>query len=617
MGAEVGGACITGAMDPLAAGDGAEDPLAGGSDAVDPLTAGDGVEDPLAGGGDVVDPLVGGTNVTPDPLAGGGDVKASRSLSSPVVCSAKASEPRRPTRSCDLAEEGLVAGGSSSIVPPHSSLRVARVLGFVGLITQGTGQITEASSGDEVEYQTCNVLICERCSADRKTLNVEEYEEVINILAAITERAGAGERVHIKRDPPLVATEVHNFSSCVQEEEREEDSGDTIKESWGRQLVIKYMNKPSKTTGFQSLLKFWQKMSVGLVPVAKRLLAILATSTPSEGSQELGDFIFILHCCFVFFNGEEDSQGGGEVRIKAAVQQLEDSIENIKSTISSNPDFAADTLLQEKRLELSTFMQARVKGVLIRSRSLNVKDMDALSSFFFSLEKTVARSRLIISLRLPGGRVTTDPKEIRRYAVIFYSFLFGANKCDPDSAAELLEGHPQFSPEEKADLDRGISLEELTAAVGQMASDDLNVFVRDQRDMDALQISLGLYQKASSAKVNWVKSEALQVGQWRERAAPSLPADAARLILLAAGHLRYSKQLFLLRQEEADLTGLPSFYTSVLDAWKIPKATRDLAAMGGLWLFEEPLFFNSFIQTQTLSSASLRSSLRHAGCVKL
>ncbi|KAJ8351797.1 hypothetical protein SKAU_G00232730 [Synaphobranchus kaupii] len=116
----------------------------------------------------------------------------------------------------------------------------------------------------------------------RKTLNAEEYEEVINTLAAITERAGTEESVRVEQDPGPMATEVHNFfASCVQEEEREEDSGDTIKESWGRQLVLKYMNEPTKA-GSQSLLNFWQEMSGGLVPVARKLLAIPATSTPSE-----------------------------------------------------------------------------------------------------------------------------------------------------------------------------------------------------------------------------------------------------------------------------------------------------------------------------------------------
>eukprot|EP00064_Thunnus_orientalis_P019302 superscaffoldBa00004767_g19418 len=37
----------------------------------------------------------------------------------------------------------------------------------------------------------------------------------------------------------------------------------------------------------------------------------------------------------------------------------------------------------------------------------------------------------------------------------------------------------------------------------------------------------------------------------------------------------------------------------------------------GMWLFEEPLFGNSFITSQVLSFVSLRSRLREAGCVKL
>lgn len=36
-----------------------------------------------------------------------------------------------------------------------------------------------------------------------------------------------------------------------------------------------------------------------------------------------------------------------------------------------------------------------------------------------------------------------------------------------------------------------------------------------------------------------------------------------------------------------------------------------------MWLLEEPLFYNNFIRTQTLHSASLRVSLREAGCTKL
>lgn len=49
----------------------------------------------------------------------------------------------------------------------------------------------------------------------------------------------------------------------------------------------------------------------------------------------------------------------------------------------------------------------------------------------------------------------------------------------------------------------------------------------------------------------------------------------------------------------------------------ILKAARTPDESPGMWLFEEPLFFNNFLRTQTLQSASLRSSLREAGCTKL
>jgi len=57
-------------------------------------------------------------------------------------------------------------------------------------------------------------------------------------------------------------------------------------ESHGRQLVLPYMSdtKLAVLARFQCLLDFWREMSGGLVPVAKRLLAIPATSTPSERS---------------------------------------------------------------------------------------------------------------------------------------------------------------------------------------------------------------------------------------------------------------------------------------------------------------------------------------------
>ena len=676
-------------------------------------------------------------------------------------------------------------------------------------------------------------------------------------------------------------------------------------------------------------------------------------------------------------------------RVKAAVQQLEQDIKDIERGLSAD-NSPGDTALGRKRQELGTFLQERVKGALVRSRYLNIKDMDAPTSFFFNLEKKEAMRKTMTCLKLPGGRVTTDPGEMRKHAVEYYTGLFAAEDCDEHCATELLEGLPQLSPQEREVLDRDLSLEELTTAVEQMASgrspgldglpidffkafwsiigsdlhevfldcqtkgllpvscqravlsllpkkgdlaslqnwrpvallctdykvlsralsnrlkdylamvvhmdqtycvpgrtimdniflirdvlnvcndydldlgvvsldqqkafdrldhnylfsvleafgfgegfrswlgllytgatcmvkvggglsrpisvqrgirqgcplsgqlyslaieplisrlrnrikglslpgmlssppltvtayaDDVNVFIQDQGDVQVLVDSLALYEKASSATVNWAKSEALQVGRWREGTVPCLPGglqwgrngmrvlgvylgteeyqkqnwegvlekvcaklskwiwllpqlsyrgrvlvannliastlwhrlvvlppptglieevqrqlvnffwsgqhwiraaalylpvdeggqglidiksrvlafrlaaaqrllyhcgarwlETAELLLRRVGRLGYGRQLFLVRLNELDLNGLAPFYRSVLEAWQVLEATRDREETPGMWLFEEPLFFNSFIETQTLSSASLRSSLREAGCVKL
>lgn len=69
-------------------------------------------------------------------------------------------------------------------------------------------------------------------------------------------------------------------------------------------------------------------------------------------------------------------------RIKAAVKELEESIKSIEEDLQRNSDAALSNMLQEKRLALSSFLQERVKGALVRSRFLQLKDMDGPIFFF-------------------------------------------------------------------------------------------------------------------------------------------------------------------------------------------------------------------------------------------
>ena len=76
----------------------------------------------------------------------------------------------------------------------------------------------------------------------------------------------------------------------------------------------------------------------------------------------------------------------------------------------------------------------------------------------------------MVCLCLPDGKVTTESAEMRKHAVDFYTDLFRAESCDVDAAGELLQGLPKLSPEDQDALSLDLTLDELNAAVSQMAS---------------------------------------------------------------------------------------------------------------------------------------------------
>ena len=93
--------------------------------------------------------------------------------------------------------------------------------------------------------------------------------------------------------------------------------------------------------------------------------------------------------------------------------------------------------------------------------------------------------------------------------------------------------------------------------------------------------------------------------------------DTAYILMRRVGCLGLDKHLFLLKLEGGDLPGLTPFYESVMQAWRVFVKSRKASTPPGMWLFKEPLFHNTAIQSRVLGSASLRSCLLGVGCTKL
>ncbi|GAA6083833.1 mucin-5B-like [Tachysurus ichikawai] len=156
--------------------------------------------------------------------------------------------------------------------------------------------------------------------------------------------------------------------------------------------------------------------------------------------------------------------------LKETVQSLQRHIELLEKRIMDSSDTTqGDGLTKKKIQELSSLLQEQAKGALIRARSCSIKDMEAPSTFFFNLETKSVQQKTMCHLCRPDGSITSDPAEMRRPVSNFYRQLYSAESCDAESAEDLLKVLPQILQTQKQELDRTISLQELTEAMSQLS----------------------------------------------------------------------------------------------------------------------------------------------------
>lgn len=151
--------------------------------------------------------------------------------------------------------------------------------------------------------------------------------------------------------------------------------------------------------------------------------------------------------------------------LKKTLEWLENEIIDIEKSMNENDTLTLQDRWTEKKKKLSSFLNEKVKGALIRSRFLKIRDMDGPSSFFFSLERKTGQEKLMHFLKDNNGHNTSDPITMRRLAVNFYSDLYASEPSNEECRRLLLEDLPVLTPELKLLLEADITFEEVTAAV--------------------------------------------------------------------------------------------------------------------------------------------------------
>ncbi|KAJ3601544.1 hypothetical protein NHX12_032512 [Muraenolepis orangiensis] len=151
------------------------------------------------------------------------------------------------------------------------------------------------------------------------------------------------------------------------------------------------------------------------------------------------------------------------------MKDLESDIVELETISETTGDRGYIEILKEKKMALANLLDVKVQGALVRSQFLNTNEMDAPTSFFFGLEKKNGQRRVIHSLLSGTGQEITEPSQIRRRAVSFYSTLYTSEYEEGETLSEgFCNGLPQVSEEANSQLEGPLTIQELQTALQGM-----------------------------------------------------------------------------------------------------------------------------------------------------
>ncbi|CAM5167537.1 unnamed protein product, partial [Natator depressus] len=209
-----------------------------------------------------------------------------------------------------------------------------------------------------------------------------------------------------------------------------------------------------------------------------------------------------------------DYTQGANRRRDAAIEQLEREVLELERHLAASPeDPPLCGACREKREELRALDDHRARGAFVRSRIRLLREVDRVSRFFYALEKKRRAKKHITCLLAEDGTPLTELVEMYGRARAFYTSLFSTDPTDPNACRVLWEELPMVSVGDRDRRLTGLVLREPELRLVLLAyTDDVLLVVQDPGDLARVEACQAIYSAASSARVNWVKSSGLVVG---------------------------------------------------------------------------------------------------------
>ncbi|KAJ8028516.1 hypothetical protein HOLleu_30774 [Holothuria leucospilota] len=148
--------------------------------------------------------------------------------------------------------------------------------------------------------------------------------------------------------------------------------------------------------------------------------------------------------------------------------QKEISYENIKANKYPDYDTTRLKLLED---ELTDIIANEIEGALIRSKVKWIEEGEKSTKFFFNLEKSRQKKKVMRQILKDNGELITDQKSIMKEQVSFYRSLYRKEGVTTENISLLtMYISKKLSPSERDSCDQSITEEELLQAVKAMES---------------------------------------------------------------------------------------------------------------------------------------------------
>ncbi|KAM4012599.1 LOW QUALITY PROTEIN: uncharacterized protein ACNLHF_004704, partial [Anomaloglossus baeobatrachus] len=287
------------------------------------------------------------------------------------------------------------------------------------------------------------------------------------------------------------------------------------------------------------------------------------------GFQSVSDWWEYVKLEFRFFFQAKSQQQAGLKR--RDFRRLQRELRSLQDLLRCGWDVREE--LEETKRSLKRHFEEESERIVFRSKVENLEKGEKCNSFFF--RKLHAGHTPMNELRDESGSMRRGKENVMKVVSDFYSELYARKTTDPEAADKFLSELFAEAIRRNGEI-RGITAPgpERFEVKCSLYMDDVTVFCADRRSVDTLVQTCETFGRASGAKVNCGKSEAMLFGDWQPASSAPFPFSIQPDFIKVLG-VWFGKEGAALKSWEERLTKI----TQRIGLWSLRRLTCEGKAL--------------------------------------